>query len=69
VLLQYSEVLDQLWFSHDPVALDTLALKELERRRREMGALDYTPNLEIYTNANLLQLGINDPAKIQTDTR
>jgi hypothetical protein len=34
-----------------------------------MGALDYTPNLEIYTNANLLQLGINDPAKIQTDTR
>jgi len=69
VLLQYSEVLNQLWFSHDPVALDTLALKELEQRRREMGALDYTPNLEIYTNANLLQLGINDPAKIQTDTR
>lgn len=68
VLLQYSEVLNQLWFSHDPVALDTLALKELEHRRREMGALDYTPNLEIYTNANLLQLGINDPAKILTDT-
>jgi len=69
VLLQYSEVLDQLWFSHDPVALDTLALQELERRRREMGALDYTPNLEIYTNANLLQLGVNDPARIQTDNR
>lgn len=69
VLLQYSEVLDQLWFSHDPVALDTLSLKELDRRRREVGSIEYTPNLEIYTNASLLQLGINDPAKIHVERR
>lgn len=66
-LLQYSAVLDQLWFSRDPVALDTLALKELERCRLAAGAPEYTPDLEIYTNATLLQLGINDPAKIHTD--
>ena len=31
-LLHYSTVLNQLWFSRDPVALDTLAIKELDRR-------------------------------------
>ena len=35
-LLHYSSVLNQLWFSHDPVALDTLAIKELDRERREL---------------------------------
>jgi hypothetical protein len=66
-LLQYSEVLDQLWFSRDPVALDTLAIKELDRRRRATDALESNPNLEIYTNAALLQLGVNDPSKIQVE--
>jgi hypothetical protein len=63
-LLQYSRVLNQLWFSHDPVALDTLALKELDRERRAAVAPAVKPNLELYTNAALLQLGVNDPAKI-----
>ena len=31
--LQYSVALNQIWFSHDPVALDTLALEELQRER------------------------------------
>ncbi|HSY10378.1 MAG TPA: hypothetical protein VK840_05630 [Candidatus Dormibacteraeota bacterium] len=64
-LLQYSSVLNQLWFSRDPVALDTLAMKELDKRRRATGAPESKPNLELYANATLLQLGVNDPAKIR----
>jgi hypothetical protein len=66
-LLQYSEVLNQLWFSRDPVALDTLALKELERARQERQAAEFKPNTTLYSNAALLELGVNDPAKIQVD--
>jgi len=65
VLLHYSTVLDQLWFSGDPVALDTLAVKELARERQAQGDVGYNPDLEIYTNAVLLQLGVNDPSKIK----
>ena len=63
-LLHYSSVLNQLWFSHDPVALDTLSIKELERERKDQDADEYTLHLDLYNNANLLQLGSNDPAKI-----
>ena len=66
-LLHYSAVLNQLWFSRDPVALDTLAIKELDRERRALDAPEFKPNLELYTNADLLQLGVNDPAKIQVE--
>jgi hypothetical protein len=66
-LLQYSDVPNQLWFSHDPVALDMLALKELDRERRAVDASAFKPNLELYTNAALLQLGVNDPAKIPVE--
>ena len=66
-LLHYSSVPDQLWFSRDPVALDTMAVRELERERRAAKAPEFTPHLEIYTNAVLLQLGVSDPAKIQVE--
>ncbi|MGH7977562.1 MAG: hypothetical protein ACREDS_02580 [Limisphaerales bacterium] len=66
-LLQFSTVLNQLWFSRDPVALDTLAIKELDQRRRATGAPEFKPNLELYANAALLQLGVNDPAKIHVE--
>ena len=66
-LLQYSCVLNQLWFSHDPVALDTLSIKELERERKDQDADEYTLHLDLYNNANLLQLGSNDPAKITVE--
>jgi hypothetical protein len=66
-LLQYSFVLDQLWFSRDPVALDTLAIKELEHERRALDAPEFKPNLELYANAALLQLGVNDTNKIQVE--
>ena len=66
-LLHYSAVPDQLWFSRDPVALDTMAVRELDRERRAAKAPEFRPHLEIYTNAVLLQLGVSDPAKIKVD--
>jgi hypothetical protein len=65
--LQYSVALQQLWFSHDPVALDVLALKELARERRLFDAPQLPANFQIYTNATLLQLGIGNPARIQVE--
>ena len=66
-LLQYSTVPGQLWFSRDPVALDVLAIKELERERQVAGAPSSRSNLELYLNATLLQLGTSDPAKIHVE--
>ena len=66
-LLHYSSVLNQLWFSRDPVALDTLAIKELDGERRVFQAPEFKPNLALYTNAALLQIGVNNPAKIQVE--
>ena len=66
-LLHYSSVRDQLWFSRDPVALDTLAVQELARERRAANAPEFAPHLDIYTNAVLLQLGVSDPAKIRVE--
>jgi len=66
-LLQYSEVLNQLWFSRDPVALDTLAVAELARARRERAAPEFNVHTRVYTNAHLLQLGEDDPARIRVE--
>jgi hypothetical protein len=66
-LLHYSCVLNQLWFSHDPVALDMLSIKELDRERRTFDAPQFRPNLELYANAHLLQLGENDLTKIHVE--
>ena len=66
-LLHYSSVLNQLWFSRDPVALDMLSIKELAAERRAAGALPLNPNLDLYANANLLQLGENNLEKIHVE--
>lgn len=65
--LQYSTVLDQVWLSHDPVALDVLALKELAREAKTFGTEPVPPASEIYTNAALLELGANDPARMRIE--
>jgi len=65
--LQYSTVLDQVWLSHDPVALDVLALKELAREAKTFGTEPVPPAFEIYTNAALLELGVNDPARMRIE--
>jgi hypothetical protein len=66
--LQYATVLDQIWLGHDPVALDTLALKEIARQRRSFNVPQAKANYQIYTNAVLLQLGIDEPSRIQIET-
>ena len=65
--LQYSSVLNQLWFSRDPVALDTLSLKQLANERKRFSVPPAPSNYQIYTNAVLLQLGLNDPSRIQIE--
>ena len=65
--LQYATVLDQIWLSRDPVALDTLALQELARQRKLFSIPPPRINYQIYTNAVLLQLGVNDPARFQIE--
>jgi hypothetical protein len=67
-LLHYSTVLNQLRFSRDPVALDMLSIKELDRQRRMAKATTVRPNLELYRNASLLELGVSDLAKMQIET-
>lgn len=65
-LLQYSTELNQLWFSTDPVALDVLALRELERQRQLLSAPSGTSNRELYENAALLELGVADFSRIDS---
>jgi hypothetical protein len=62
--LQFSQVRNELWFSHDPVALDLVGLEELAKQRALAEAPPLPANYAIYTNAVLLQLGINDPMRI-----
>lgn len=66
-LLHYSVVLNELRFSRDPVALDVLSLQELERQRKLAGAPPLTIKHELYPNAALLELGVNDPKAIQIE--
>ena len=65
ILLHYAAVKNQLWFSRDPVALDVLSIKALDDERRSLNAPETKPYLELYANANLLQLGENNLEKIQ----
>lgn len=65
--LQFSTVRNELWLSHDAVALDTMAIKQLVQQRQKFGAPDLPPNLNIYTNAVLMQLGVDDPSRIRVE--
>ena len=67
-LLHYSTTLNQLRFSRDPVALDVLSIQELNRQRQAVNAPPVRPNLRLYSNAALLQLGVDDLKRIQVDT-
>jgi len=67
-LLHYSTVLNQLRFSRDPVALDVLSIKELDRLRRAAHAPNVRPNLDLYRNAEMLQLGVSDVTRIGVET-
>lgn len=67
-LLHYSTVLNQLRFSRDPVALDVLSLQDLEHQRQAADAPKVKPNMDLYSNATLIDLGVSDPKKIVIDT-
>lgn len=67
-LLHYSSTLNQLRFSRDPVALDVLSIQELDRQRQLVHAPKVKPNLKLYSNAALIQLGVDDLKRIRVDT-
>jgi len=66
-LLHYSTALNQIRISRDPVALDVLSLKELDRQRLGARAPDVKPNFELYANASLLELGQSNFDRIKVD--
>jgi hypothetical protein len=74
-LLHYSMPLNELRFSFDPVALDVLSLRELERERQRASTANpsttqhgTSANLfELMENAALLELGVHDFTKISVD--
>jgi hypothetical protein len=70
-LLHYSAPLNELRFSKDPVALDLLSLRELERQRQAAKdaprSESITNHLEMIQNAALLELGTGDADKIQIE--
>jgi hypothetical protein len=63
-LLHYSTALNELWVSRDPVAVDVLALEELERQRRAAAVPTAKPGLNLYQNASLLWLGVSTSRQI-----
>jgi hypothetical protein len=71
-LLHYSVALNELRLSRDPVALDLLSLRELDRQRsaaqdapaRSQSITNY---LELIENAALLQLGAGKPDRIRVE--
>src|SRR5581483_4994206 len=50
-LLHYSTEANQLWLSKDPVALDTLAVRELDREREAANMRAFGPNPDLLFNA------------------
>jgi hypothetical protein len=65
--LHFSTPLNQIWFSKDPVALDVLAVQELDRERQAANIAPVFENPELYQNAGLLELGVPDSSKIRLD--
>jgi len=67
-MLHYSVILGQLWFSFDPVILDTLAMEEIYYRKAAMNHKSRKPDYELFQNASLLELGNCDTRKANIQT-
>jgi hypothetical protein len=65
--LHYSVVLNQLWFSRDPVALDVLALDEINHQRELADVPLSKTNPDLLFNATLLEIGMSDPHRIKVE--
>lgn len=63
-LLHRSIALNELRFGRDPVAMDILSLEELNRLRETAGQPPNTNRNALCVNAALLELGTDDPRKI-----
>jgi len=73
-LLHYSSALNEIRLSRDPVALDVLSIRDLDRQRNLAQASSRKTAHQLYSIAALLQLGIDEIDKIEvisleTDTR
>lgn len=66
-LLHYSTVLNQLRFSKDPVALDVLSVQEINAQRQNAGTEQMRTNIDLYSNASLLELGVSDTNRIHVE--
>jgi hypothetical protein len=66
-LLHYSSAMNELWFSRDPVALDILSITELSQQRKAAAAPPLRTNLEIFSNAALLDLGTADRSRFRIE--
>ncbi|MCI0540457.1 MAG: DUF362 domain-containing protein [Verrucomicrobiales bacterium] len=63
-LLHYSTMLGQIRFGTDPVALDILSIAEIERQRTAAKIQTPKPTMKIYSNAALLELGVDKTNRI-----
>jgi hypothetical protein len=67
-LLHYATAVNQIWLSKDPVALDVMAIEQLDREREERKLDPGNDNPDLYRNASYyLELGVGDPAKIRIE--
>jgi hypothetical protein len=71
-LLHYSVPVNELRFSEDPVALDVLSLRDLERQRLAVGLAPtrgqvMTNQVELLNNAALLEIGVSDLENIRVE--
>jgi hypothetical protein len=66
-MIHYATALNQVWMSKDPVALDVLAMEELDREREARKMIRGKPNADLYHNAWMLELGADDPAKVRVE--
>ncbi len=64
-LLHYATALNELRFGFDPVALDVLAIEEI-RKERAAHPIDGEKEFktDLYLNAEVQELGVADPARI-----
>ena len=65
--LHFSVPLNEIWFSKDAVALDVLAIEELQRRRKAANSPEVKVNRAIYDNASIMDLGVSNPRQITTE--
>lgn len=66
-LLHYSATLNELRFSTDPVALDVLSIQELDRQRERAEIPGQKTDLELYTNASLVEIGVSNAQRINVE--